>query len=573
MKRMVFFFCLFEIAVIATASNYPNNRYPLAPKPYIELPFGTIMEWLSEMPARQKNGAIIPESTVKGYAERFNQNDDELYVQFVPNSESAGFLTKNIPRFECPDKELEEIYYFRWWTYRKHIKKTPGGYVITEFIPDVPWAGKYNAINDAAVYHYSEGRWLHNHEYLNGYSDYWFRQGGAVRSYSCPMIYAHYNDFLATGDDTLIKEFFPDLIKYYEAWEGDHFDEKHSLFWQIDDRDWGEMTIGGHGLRPLINSFMIADAKALAKIAKHFGNTEQQTRFEKKAAELQKKMQETLWDKNAQFFKVMNLWERHPTTAWKRGEPKVVPTLADVRELYGYAPWMFNLAGPEYAVAWQFLMDPKHFYAPYGPSFAEQCHPEFKISYEGHECQWNGPSWPMSTTLTLLGLTNLLQTQDQHVISKKDYFDMVKLYAHCHHLTKEDGTVVPWIDENLNPFTGDWIARTRLKTWKAGTWDSGKGGVERGKDYNHSEFCDLIITGLVGLIPEEGDNLTIHPLLPEGVWDYFCLENVLYHGKLITVIYDKTGKKYEKGKGLTVLVNGKKVASSSDLSVITCKLK
>jgi len=32
-----------------------------------------------------------------------------------------------------------------------------------------------------------------------------------------------------------------------------------------------------------------------------------------------------------------------------------------------------------------------------------------------------------------------------------------------------------------------------------GTGTRDKGGVERGKDYNHSTFCDLIITGLVGL--------------------------------------------------------------------------
>ena len=60
----------------------------------------------------------------------------------------------------------------------------------------------------------------------------------------------------------------------------------------------------------------------------------------------------------------------------------------------------------------------------------------------------------------------------------------------------ENGNIVPWIDENLNPFTGDWISRTRLKTWENGTWSKGKGGVERGKDYNHSTFCDLIISGL-----------------------------------------------------------------------------
>ncbi|GAP72441.1 hypothetical protein SAMD00024442_31_31, partial [Candidatus Symbiothrix dinenymphae] len=86
----------------------------------------------------------------------------------------------------------------------------------------------------------------------------------------------------------------------------------------------------------------------------------------------------------------------------------------------------------------------------------------------------------MSTSMTLLGLANLLQTEQQKVITKKDYLDLLKVYAHSHHLKKDDGTVVPWIDENLNPFTGDWISRTRLKTWKNGTWSQEAGGVERG---------------------------------------------------------------------------------------------
>ena len=37
------------------------------------------------------------------------------------------FLKENIPLFDCPDKDINEIYYFRWWTYRKHIEETPDG--------------------------------------------------------------------------------------------------------------------------------------------------------------------------------------------------------------------------------------------------------------------------------------------------------------------------------------------------------------------------------------------------------------------------------------------------------------
>jgi hypothetical protein len=290
-------------------------------------------------------------------------------------------------------------------------------------------------------------------------------------------------------------------------------------------------------------------------MAKHFGHPSGDA-FEKKAAALQAKMLQTLWDEDARFFKVIPK---------KEGDG-----LCNARELHGYTPWYFNLVGEKYAEAWKFLMDSTHFYAPYGLTTAERCHPEFAISYEGHECQWNGPSWPFSTSVTLTALANLLNEQQQDYISKQDYFDLLKIYAHSHCLTKEDGTVVPWIDENLNPLTGDWIARTRLKTWENGTWSAAKGGVERGKDYNHSTFCDLIITGLAGIRPSEGNRLTVNPLIPTGTWDYLCLENVMYKGHKLTILYDKSGKKYNRGKGLHVFVDGvlrKKTNSIKSLNI------
>jgi len=267
-----------------------------------------------------------------------------------------------------------------------------------------------------------------------------------------------------------------------------------------------------------------------------------------------------LWDPKAQFFKVL-----------RRGRQK----LENVREQHGYTPWYFNLPdeGKGYEAAWKQLMDPEGFYAPFGPTTAERRHPGFRIAYNGHECQWNGPSWPLSTAITLTALANVLNNYDQDVIDREAYFETLKIYTKCHQLKRENGKVVPWIDENLNPFTGDWIARTRLKTWRNGNWDAGKGGQERGKDYNHSSYNDLIITGLVGLRPRADNLLEVNPLLPDDTWDYFCLDNVLYHGRLLTIIWDKTGKKYRKGKGLTLLANGKKIARAETLSKTRGNLK
>jgi len=64
----------------------------------------------------------------------------------------------------------------------------------------------------------------------------------------------------------------------------------------------------------------------------------------------------------------------------------------------------------------------------------------------------------------------------------------------------------------------------------------------------------------------------VNPLLPDDKWDWFCLDNVLYHGKILTIIWDKNGTKYKKGKGLSVWVNGKKVATSFNLEKITGKI-
>src|ERR1017187_511263 len=82
---------------------------------------------------------------------------------------------------------------------------------------------------------------------------------------------------------------------------------------------------------------------------------------------------------------------------------------------------------------------------------------------------------------------------------------------------------------------------------------------ERGKDYNHSTYCDLIITGLAGLRTRADEVIEVKPLVPDGTWDYFCLDNVLYHGRTLTILYDKSGNRYKKGKGLRVLANGKQV--------------
>ena len=498
--------------------------------------------------------AVLKADVFKHYIDKFNADDKELYAN-SPNALAWQFIEKNAPLFECPDKAIEQTYYFRWWTYRKHIKLTPDGLIVDEFLPQVGWAGKYNSISCAAGHHLYEGRWLRDPKVLDDYSGFWFRKdGGDPRRYSFWAADAIWARYRVSGNKSLTIGLLPDLMANYEAWEKSHRDA-NGLYWQIDDRDGMEASIGGSGYRATINSYQFGDALAIAQIAELAGKVDIAGEYRAKAAAIKELVQAQLWDADAQFFKVL-----------PRGETKA---FANVRELHGFTPWYFNLPGPQFAVAWKQVMDPQGFYAPFGPTTAEQRHPKFALNYTGHECQWNGPSWPYATSITLTGLANLLNGPPQQVIGAKDYFKLLKIYAQSHQLKLDDGRVVPWIDENLNPSTGDWISRTRLKTWQNGTWDAGKGGEERGKDYNHSTYGDLVITGLVGLRPRADETVEVNPLVPDGMWDWFCLDHVLYHGRILTILWDKTGAKYGKGKGLRVLVGNQEIARSETLTRIT----
>jgi hypothetical protein len=268
---------------------------------------------------------------------------------------------------------------------------------------------------------------------------------------------------------------------------------------------------------------------------------------------------------------------RHSQRALNDGEGKSTKAaLVDVREQHGYTPWYFSLPeqGKGYEVAWKQLMDPKGFYAPYGPTTAERRHPGFRLSYEGHACQWNGPSWPLSTSVTLTAMANVLNNYPQEAVTKADYLDILHIYARSHQFKRPDGSVVPWIDQNLNPLTGDWIARTMLLAQAKLRAEQGKPPMtkELGKDYNHSSFCDLVITGLIGLRPRADDVVEVNPLVPDGTWEYFCLDGVAYHGRVLTIIWDKTGKKYGRGKGLAVFADGKEIARRADLGKLTGRL-
>jgi hypothetical protein len=505
------------------------------------------------------HSSVLNPDDFRPYIEYFNSMVEEGAVNHIPNAASWVWVKNNIPLFACPNPDVERTYYYRWWAFRKHIKHTPQGFILTEFIRPVNHSTDFNAISCALGHHVNEGRWLKDPIYIDQYLKFWLRPGGSAgfqrhfHQYSGWAAAAAYDRWLVNGDTGFLVSLLDALVLDYAAWERDRM-LANGLFWQYDVRDGMEESISGSRkgkhARPTINSYMYGNAKALERIAALAGRSTLAREYGSKALRLRKLVQDLLWDPDAKFFK--SLME--------------TGGLAGVRELIGYTPWYFLLPEPRrnFEEAWKQLKDPDGFYAPYGPTTAERRHPGFRIADSGDDCQWNGPSWPFATTVTLKAMANVLNDSRQQALAAEDYFKAFLIYTRSHRLRLPGGRDIPWIDENLNPFTGEWQART-MKIRK-GTFNG------RGDHYNHSGYADLVITGLGGLRPRADDLVVVNPLVPENTWDWFCLDNVPYHGRVLTLIWDRTGRKFGRGRGLLVLAGGRQIAAAGSLKRVTARL-
>jgi hypothetical protein len=362
---------------------------------------------------RARSVEVLQPGQFRHYVEAFNRDDPEGKTGMIKNAEAWDWMRQNIPFFECSDRSIEEMYYFRWWVYRKHIRSTPEGFVITEFLPDVPWAGAHNIISASAGHHFYEGRWLRNPEYLRQYARVWFKPDANPRLYSFWVADAIHAWSMVTDDQQLAIDLLPDLVENYKQWEKTHRDA-NGLFWQIDDRDGMEVSIGGSGYRPTINSYLYGDALALGDIAKWAGKNDLSLDFRMRAARLRALVEDRLWDETRGFYETIPRGENHE---W-----------VDVREEIGYVPWYFNLPLPGREVAWKQIVDDQGFQAPFGPATAERRDPRFMFA-NPHECLWNGPSWPFATSQTLTALANLLNNYKQAYVGKRDYLALLRAYT------------------------------------------------------------------------------------------------------------------------------------------------
>src|SRR5262249_51762375 len=256
-----------------------------------------------------------------------------------------------------PDPDLATTYYYRWELVTKHLTYgSPNtGYAFTEFIDRPFWSGTYGAISCPAGHQLYEVRWLRDPRYTQDYARSWFATPGAQpRRYSCWLADAVWAVQQVHPDDGFTTGLLPGLQDNFAAWEKERFVPEVGLFWQTGHDDGMEFNInsrqtkdtvrGAPGYRPTLNSYLWADGRAIAAIARLAKKDDVARHYSGSADTLKANLQKKLWDPKREFF--LHLAKQDEE---KDGNTVKALTLTyqsgkyagsdHGRELIGYVPW------------------------------------------------------------------------------------------------------------------------------------------------------------------------------------------------------------------------------------------
>lgn len=494
------------------------------------------------------------------------------HSSYVTSFDEPQWYLDNIPFVDFPDASLQQIYYYRTSVLKRHLVFTHEGHgwVFTEFIQPVPWASKFQTIPDSAPHQLVEARWLRDPSYVNDVVQHYTR--GGVETIA-GITYTHYlhRAFLevgqATGDTAFLQSQLEGMIYIYALWnstrdnttglyhrtpllDAQEFslpgyvtgsaDGGHVEVWNSFSNNYSTIWLGPETYRPDFNAYMVAGARAIASVAQLASNSSIASTFNDYATHLYTRMNSTLYSNDLQFW----IDVVQGTNLQVEG-----------RELIGLYPYRFDVGTEQSRIAGiEASLHEDGFLSSYGPTTLEQSSPYFtaekNISYC---CLWNGQSWPFSTCVYLGTLARLARENGSEVATQEFFYDALTTYTNTHY---DHG--LPAIFESHYPHRDAWSGYTS----------------NHSEHYLHSTYIDNIFTNLIGIIPDFSDTLVMKPLIPQN-WTHFIVEDLPYHGTLLTIVWDQSGSYYttfNHSVGLSIYSNGSLIHTQPSLSQINVTL-
>ncbi|KAK4955882.1 hypothetical protein LTR10_006821 [Elasticomyces elasticus] len=503
------------------------------------------------------------------------------HSSYIQGLDDHQWYLDNIPFIDVPDKSLQEVYYYRTSVIKRHLRWVAEGegWVVTEFIHPVSWSSKFQTIPDSAPHLLVELRWLRDLNYNKDVIQQYTR-GGVEKltgiTFTHYMQQAMLEAAQATGDIPFIVSQLDGMISMYELWNTNTtWDPTTQLYHRSPLQDAQEYSLPGYvvggpggaavaewndfglsaanggsndyGLiwsgpetyRPSHNAYMVANARAISQVAGLSGNTSLAQTWANNADNLESRMLSFLYSNQ------LNFWIDVVEGTNLRVEG---------RELIGYFPYRFGIGTNEtYIQGLEAGLTTEHFLSEFGPTTLEQTNPYFTaLKNSTYCCMWNGQSWPFSTSVYLTTLARIAREGLSDIITPALFQQELGKYTRTNY---KDG--VPYTAESHYPTIDMWSGDTS----------------NHSEHYLHSTYLDNVFTDLFGIVPDFGDTLVLKPLVPSN-WSYFLIENLPYHGSLLTFVWDQDGSHYSgnHAAGLSIYSNGTLFHHQTDLGPVNCTL-
>ncbi|EHL03334.1 hypothetical protein M7I_0553 [Glarea lozoyensis 74030] len=445
-------------------------------------------------PAQLPPGPPLPENILKQTTSFLDQS--------TPIKDFFGqtFLKQNIPFIDIPDKGIQDVYYYRWSSLQRHLRYTVAGtgYVITEFVQPNGYATTLNTIDAAAGHQIDEARWLRSNFYNDDYIQAYTRGPGNSTQYTHWILDALKRRSDANGDKTYASGQLEDMVRLWSQWD-DSFDKKTGLYYGTPSSDGQDYSLPGYvtapysgrgvnpvqlngpnTYRPSHNSYMVANARAIATVAGFTNSTANITSsFTSVAKSLEEAMYKTLWDPVQKFF----------VDVIRSNTPALTPIKG--REAVGFYPFRFGIGlEANRTTAAKSLFDPNGFQAPYGPTTLESRNQFFDAKKSG---SWNGQSWPFSTAHILKSLAAIYRSGSSS-IDADQYVQYMRTYA-----ATQQKNGKPYVAQSHYPYENAWSTDIS----------------NHSEHHDHSTNNDDVITGLLGIVPHSDEVLEIAPIVPK----------------------------------------------------------
>ncbi|MDR2374198.1 MAG: discoidin domain-containing protein [Bifidobacteriaceae bacterium] len=315
----------------------------------------------------------------------------------------------------------------------------------------------------------------------------------------------------------------------------------------------GSSSAGSNNIERPESAYVWGDFDAAAKLYEIAGaDPDKVAAMESKADDIKEAIEENLWSETMQMFLASTTRGRTAAASANSNTNPLAatePTLIPARESNLYDVYAQNLLDPEdadkYVDGFRFLTYGDNF--PIFPFYTANQYDKTRYNIGG------------SNNFSNINFT----VQYRGVRSALRYYDPEQKYITPEYAAQ----LLDWMAWSIYLNGGNLLAANQAEyysNWNATT-----------QSYNRNNAVHVMlgnmnyiyIEDMGGILPRADDVIELWPI--DLGYDHFMVNNLRYHGKDVTIVWDEDGANYGLGQGYSLFIDGVKKVTSSTLGQLT----